>query len=335
MGDRGGGRPGHPLRPSEAVRAAGRTPGPRLVARPRPARWRRRRGRRPARSGGAEHGAGRRRGPSPAGRPARPRCGPGWPRCRTTPTVVLVHDAARPAGVRRPCSPGWSRRCAPGADAAVPVVRGGRHPPPAGRRGGRPRRARRGADPAGLPGRPPSAPPTPAGPEATDDATLVEQQGGTVVLVDGDPSNRKITDPVGPGRGRRACCSDAPEGRHGLRRPPHGRRPGPALRARRGPVRRPPGPGRPQRRRRGGPRGGRRAARRGRAGRHRRALPRHRPGLGRRRQHRAARRGDPPGAGGRLGAVERRLHGRRRRAEAGAAPAATCRPGCPPRSARR
>ena len=32
--------------------------------------------------------------------------------------------------------------------------------------------------------------------EATDDAALVEQQGGTVVLVDGDPSNRKITDPA-------------------------------------------------------------------------------------------------------------------------------------------
>ena len=34
------------------------------------------------------------------------------------------------------------------------------------------------------------------GAEATDDASLVEQQGGTVVLVDGDPSNRKITDPA-------------------------------------------------------------------------------------------------------------------------------------------
>ena len=32
--------------------------------------------------------------------------------------------------------------------------------------------------------------------EATDDASLVEQLGGTVVLVDGDPSNRKITDPA-------------------------------------------------------------------------------------------------------------------------------------------
>jgi 2-C-methyl-D-erythritol 4-phosphate cytidylyltransferase len=34
------------------------------------------------------------------------------------------------------------------------------------------------------------------GAEATDDASLVEEQGGTVVLVDGEPSNRKITDPA-------------------------------------------------------------------------------------------------------------------------------------------
>jgi 2-C-methyl-D-erythritol 4-phosphate cytidylyltransferase len=31
--------------------------------------------------------------------------------------------------------------------------------------------------------------------EATDDATLVERSGGSVVLVDGEPGNRKITDP--------------------------------------------------------------------------------------------------------------------------------------------
>ena len=46
-------------------------------------------------------------------------------------------------------------------------------------------------------------------------------------------------------------------------------------------------------------------------------------------------RSDPPGAGSRLGAVERRLHGGRRRAEAGARTGATCRPASPPRSARR
>ena len=32
-------------------------------------------------------------------------------------------------------------------------------------------------------------------PEGTDDASLVEAAGGTVVLVDGEPSNRKITTP--------------------------------------------------------------------------------------------------------------------------------------------
>jgi len=34
------------------------------------------------------------------------------------------------------------------------------------------------------------------GSDATDDAALVEQTGGTVVVVDGDPRNRKITDPA-------------------------------------------------------------------------------------------------------------------------------------------
>jgi len=35
-----------------------------------------------------------------------------------------------------------------------------------------------------------------AGGDATDDAALVEAHGGTVVVVDGDPRNRKITDPA-------------------------------------------------------------------------------------------------------------------------------------------
>lgn len=34
------------------------------------------------------------------------------------------------------------------------------------------------------------------GGDATDDAALVEQSGGTVVVVDGDPDNRKITEPA-------------------------------------------------------------------------------------------------------------------------------------------
>ena len=32
--------------------------------------------------------------------------------------------------------------------------------------------------------------------EATDDASLVDAAGGSVVVVPGDPTNRKITDPV-------------------------------------------------------------------------------------------------------------------------------------------
>ncbi len=34
-----------------------------------------------------------------------------------------------------------------------------------------------------------------SGREATDDATLVEADGGTVTVIDGEPTNRKITDP--------------------------------------------------------------------------------------------------------------------------------------------
>ena len=33
-------------------------------------------------------------------------------------------------------------------------------------------------------------------PEATDDASLVEAAGGRVVVVDGEPANRKITEPA-------------------------------------------------------------------------------------------------------------------------------------------
>ncbi len=33
-------------------------------------------------------------------------------------------------------------------------------------------------------------------PEATDDASLVEAAGGRVVVVDGEPDNRKITEPA-------------------------------------------------------------------------------------------------------------------------------------------
>ena len=57
-------------------------------------------------------------------------------------------------------------------------------------------RARRGADAAGVPGRGAPRAPTPASPEGTDDASLVEAAGGRVVVVDGDPANIKITTPV-------------------------------------------------------------------------------------------------------------------------------------------
>jgi 2-C-methyl-D-erythritol 4-phosphate cytidylyltransferase len=109
-------------------------------------------------------------------------------------TVVLVHDAARPLA-----SAALFTRVVEavhhGADAAVPVVAvadtlrrrtGGvvdrdelvAVQTPQGFRATALRAAHAG------------------GAEATDDASLVEQQGGTVVLVDGDPSNRKITDPA-------------------------------------------------------------------------------------------------------------------------------------------
>ena len=314
---------------------AGRSPGPRLVAGRGPVGGRRR-GRGRARPRRPRRRAGRRCGPSPAGetRSASVRAG-----------LAAVPDrrrrscscTTRPGRWPRPsCSPGWSRRCARGADAVVPGGRGGRHAPAPRRRGRRPRRAGRGPDPAGLPGRrAPGRPRRPAA-EATDDAAAGRAaRAARVVLVDGEPSNRKITDPSD--LRRRGGHAAAMHLRVGMGFDVHrtGDDPDRPVRARRGPLRRPPGPRRPQRRRRGRPRGGRRAARRGRAGRHRRALPRHRPGLGRRRQRRPARRGDPPGAGGGLGAVERRLHGRRRRAEAGTAPPATCRHACRPRSARR
>jgi 2-C-methyl-D-erythritol 4-phosphate cytidylyltransferase len=108
--------------------------------------------------------------------------------------VIVVHDAARPVPL-----PGvWERvldAVADGADAAVPAVpvtdtlrhRDGRtvdrdgvvavQTPQAFRAD-----ALRRAHAAEL--------------EATDDAALVEAVGGTVVVVDGDPANLKITTPV-------------------------------------------------------------------------------------------------------------------------------------------
>lgn len=108
--------------------------------------------------------------------------------------VVVVHDAARPVPVPRV----WQRvleAIAAGADAAVPAI-----PVVDSLRavdGG-------AVDRSGL-----VAVQTPQafraaalraahadGGDATDDATLVEQAGGKVVLVEGDPANLKITTPV-------------------------------------------------------------------------------------------------------------------------------------------
>lgn len=108
--------------------------------------------------------------------------------------VIVVHDAARPA----PVPDVWTRvlgAVAAGADAAVPAVAvtdtlrrvgGGvvdrdgvvAVQTPQAFRAGALRHAHA------------------AGPDATDDASLVEAAGGRVVVVDGDPSNIKITSSV-------------------------------------------------------------------------------------------------------------------------------------------
>jgi 2-C-methyl-D-erythritol 4-phosphate cytidylyltransferase len=113
--------------------------------------------------------------------------------------IVCVHDAARPFA-----SPALYRRVidavVAGADAAVPAV------PVAD--------TIKVVDAAGVVVATPDrstlvAVQTPqafrraallaahaSGGEATDDAALIEQAGGRVVVVDGDPGNRKITVPT-------------------------------------------------------------------------------------------------------------------------------------------
>ena len=222
-----------------------------------------------------------------------------------------------------------------GADAAVPVVAVADTLRPARRWGGRPGRALvavqtpQGFRAAAL--RDAHA----TGAEATDDASLVEERGGTVVLVAGDPSNRKITDPAtsrGRGRGHAAAMhlrvgmgfdvhrtGDDPDRPFVLGGVRFAGRPGlvghsdadavahAAADALLG------------------------AAGLGDIGEH---FPDTDPawagadsiGLLPRR---------PAGCGRPAGCRQRRLHGGRRRAEAGAPPATTCRPASPPRSARR
>lgn len=105
--------------------------------------------------------------------------------------VVLVHDAARPWAARDV----WDRvlqGVAAGADAVVPAVPVTDTLRELG--GGTVDRGRFVAvqTPQGFPAdvlRRAHA----GGAEATDDAALVEAIGGRVLLVDGDPANRKIT----------------------------------------------------------------------------------------------------------------------------------------------
>ena len=206
LGDRRRRRQRHAVRRAQAVRAARRAPGPRLGARAAPGGRRRRRARRARRpAGDAERPDGRR---GRAGRRDPVGLGAGRPgrRARRRPTVVLVHDAARPlapagrlrGGGRRASSRRRRRRP---RRAASPT----RCAHVDGRRTVDRDRARRRADAAGVPGRGRCGPPTPASRDATDDATLVEAAGGRVVVVPGEPANLKITTPDDLRRARGAA----------------------------------------------------------------------------------------------------------------------------------
>jgi 2-C-methyl-D-erythritol 4-phosphate cytidylyltransferase len=109
-------------------------------------------------------------------------------------TIVLVHDAARPLA-----SPALFARVVDavrgGADAVVPAIA---VPDTLRRRdGGTVDRDELVAvqTPQGFRAEALRAAHA-TGAEATDDAALVERQGGSVVLVEGEPGNRKITDPT-------------------------------------------------------------------------------------------------------------------------------------------
>jgi 2-C-methyl-D-erythritol 4-phosphate cytidylyltransferase len=108
--------------------------------------------------------------------------------------VIVVHDAARPV----PVPEVWDRvlaAVAAGADAAVPAI-----PVRDTLRqldGGTVDRSRFVAVQTPQAFRAEALRAAHEGdPEGTDDASLVEAGGGRVVLVDGDPSNIKITTPV-------------------------------------------------------------------------------------------------------------------------------------------
>ena len=108
--------------------------------------------------------------------------------------VILVHDAARPV----PVPDVWQRvraAVAAGADAAVPAVPVADTLRELG--GGTVDRSRLVAVQTPQAFRAAALRVAHAGePEGTDDASLVEATGGRVVVVDGDPSNIKITSPV-------------------------------------------------------------------------------------------------------------------------------------------
>ena len=221
-------------------------------------------------------------------------------------TLVLVHDAARPArhaGARR------GRRRRPAATvsgAVVPIVpvvdslkrvRGERVVAPVERdevvAAQTPQAARLGALRAAIEeahawGRP-----------ITDDAGALAAAGVPVHVVPGDPANRKLTEPADlvPMRAQLAAARDRHRARRGvrravgdrLRRPSARRRPADAPRRRRLP-RRAARAGGPLGRGRRAPRAHRRAARRGRARGRRHALPVRRCGVGGRRLGGPARR---------------------------------------------
>ena len=109
--------------------------------------------------------------------------------------VVVVHDAARPLADAALFA-AVVEAVRSGADAAAAGRARERHAP-------RPRRQPRSTGTGSWPSRrrrrsgpPPSGPRTVAGAEATDDASLVEADGGKVVVVPGSPDNLKITRPT-------------------------------------------------------------------------------------------------------------------------------------------
>ncbi len=210
--DRRRGRIRGALRRAQAVPTARRPPHRRPRGATPPRRVRHRRAGRAARRRGLGRPAGVRRGRR--WRDARRRrCGPAWPRCRRRREIVVVHDAARPLadaalfdardrrGARR-----RRRRGARGADRRHD--RSGSTGRPR-RRDRSPRRAGRGADAAGVPRPRCCAPRTPATPDGTDDAALVEAAGRHGSWWSpASPDNLKVTGPGRPGAGRGDARAD-------------------------------------------------------------------------------------------------------------------------------